>query len=105
MVPLGPEIQDFEDTAAIVSLVDLVISVDSSPAHLAGALGRPAWVLLPFVAEWRWLQDREDSPWYPRHRLFRQTQPGDWAGVLERVRDALAEGREAGDTSPYRAAS
>lgn len=86
---LGPEIADFEDTAAILSVVDLLVSVDSSPAHLAGALGRPAWLLLPFEPEWRWLLTREDSPWYPRHRLFRQGTPGDWADVMERVGGAL----------------
>jgi len=67
---LGPELQDFADTAAVISLLDLVISVDTGVAHLAGALGKPVWVLLPFIAEWRWLEDREDSPWYPSARLF-----------------------------------
>ena len=82
---LSDEIRDFEDTAAILQIADLLISVDSSPVHLAGALGRPAWVLLPFEAEWRWMTEREDTPWYPTHRLFRQTRRGDWQGVLERV--------------------
>jgi hypothetical protein len=90
LVNLSPEIRDFEDTAAILSVADLLISVDSSPVHLAGALGRPAWIMLPFVSDWRWLQHREDTPWYPTHRLFRQTCDGDWAGVVGRVAAALA---------------
>ena len=67
-----------------------MISVDTVVAHLAGALGKPVWTLLPFEAEWRWLIGREDSPWYPTMRLFRQTAPGDWPGLLERVRRELA---------------
>ncbi len=86
---LSPEINDFADTAAIIANLDLVISVDTAVAHLAGALGRPVWLLLPFVGEWRWLLDREDSPWYPTMRLFRQKAPGDWSGVVERVAEAL----------------
>jgi hypothetical protein len=73
LVSLSNEIKDFEDTAAILSVVDLLISVDSSPVHLAGALGRPVWAMLPFVPDWRWLLGREDSPWYPSVRLFRQS--------------------------------
>lgn len=87
---LGPEIDDFEDTAAILSIADLLISIDSSPVHLAGALGRPAWVLLPFVPDWRWLLARSDTPWYPTLRLFRQSARGNWEGVLARVSEALA---------------
>jgi tetratricopeptide (TPR) repeat protein len=79
------------DTAALVAALDLVITVDTGMAHLAGALGRPVWTLLPFVPDWRWLLDREDSPWYPSMRLFRQTQPGDWESVVGRVAVALAE--------------
>lgn len=90
IVSLDDDIKDFEDTAAILSLADLLISVDSSPVHLAGALGRSAWVMLPFVPDWRWLLEREDSPWYPSLRLFRQTSPGDWAGVTCRLAEALA---------------
>ena len=80
---------DFADTAALLSLMDLVISVDTSVAHLAGALARPTWVLLPSSAEWRWLIGRTDSPWYPTMRLFRQPAPGDWDGVLAVVMRAL----------------
>jgi len=80
---------DFSDTAALVANLDLVISVDTAVLHLAGALGRPAWALLTCRADWRWMEEREDSPWYPTMRLFRQKRPGDWSGVLERVKDAL----------------
>ncbi len=80
---------DFTDTAALLSLMDLVISVDTSVAHLAGALARPTWLMLAFSAEWRWLVGRTDSPWYPTMRLFRQSQPGVWDDVLAAVMDAL----------------
>ncbi|WP_190275229.1 tetratricopeptide repeat protein [Collimonas fungivorans] len=83
------DIADFDDTAAIIANLDLVISVDTSVAHLSGALGVPVWILLPWVPDWRWLLDREDSPWYPSARLFRQEQTGDWQGVIERVMSAL----------------
>ncbi|WP_306345256.1 MULTISPECIES: glycosyl transferase family 8 [Pandoraea] len=90
MVSLSDEIRDFEDTAAILHLADLLISVDSSPVHLAGAMGRPVWVLLPFVPDWRWLLDRDDSPWYPGMRLFRQPALAQWQPVVERVAKELA---------------
>jgi tetratricopeptide (TPR) repeat protein len=79
------DIRDFSDTAAFIENLDLVISVDTAIAHLAGALGKPVWTLLPFSPEWRWLLDREDSPWYPTMRLFRQTSFGDWRSVIERA--------------------
>lgn len=79
------ELHDFGDTGALVSLMDLVISVDTSVAHLAGALGRPVWVLLMHLADWRWLLEREDSPWYPTMRLLRQPSRGDWASVLAKA--------------------
>ncbi|MBI4863418.1 MAG: tetratricopeptide repeat protein, partial [Candidatus Riflebacteria bacterium] len=88
-VDLGPELADFADTAAAIHHRDLVISVDTAVAHLAGAMARPVWTLLPFVPDWRWLLDREDSPWYPTMRLFRQPAAGDWPTVLERVRRQL----------------
>ncbi|HVT96093.1 MAG TPA: tetratricopeptide repeat protein [Acidobacteriaceae bacterium] len=86
---LRPAIGDMADTAALVERLDLVITVDTAVAHLAGALARPVWVLLPFAPDWRWLLEREDSPWYPTARLFRQPQPGDWESILERVRTDL----------------
>jgi hypothetical protein len=88
--------EDWSATAALVSQLDLVISVDTAVAHLAGALGTPVWTLLPFVPEWRWLLEGERTAWYPSMRLFRQSRPRDWAGVVGRVRDelsALAERR------------
>jgi hypothetical protein len=85
----GNELKDFADTAALISLLDLVITVDTAPAHLAGALGKPVWILLPFSADWRWLLDREDSPWYPTARLFRQQAHGDWEYVVRRVAQEL----------------
>jgi hypothetical protein len=86
---LGEEFEDFADTAALVSMLDLVISVDTSVAHLAGALGKPVWVLLQHTADWRWHLDRSDSPWYPTARLFRQRVAGDWLGVVADVCEAL----------------
>ncbi len=80
---------DFVDTAALCEVLDLVVSVDTSIAHLAGTLGRPVWVLLPRVPDWRWMLDRPDSPWYPTARLWRQARQDDWAEVLERVAAAL----------------
>lgn len=82
----GGYIRDFGDTAAIMESVDLVISVDTAAAHLAGALGRPLWVLLPHDPDWRWMRERTDSVWYPTARLFRQTRPGDWQPVLAAMR-------------------
>ena len=86
---LGGMLNDFSDTAAAIARLDLVITVDTSVAHLAGALGKPAWVLLPSVPDWRWMLTREDTPWYPNMRLFRQHQAGDWPTVFERVAAAL----------------
>jgi tetratricopeptide (TPR) repeat protein len=87
---VGDALADFDDTAAVVTLADLVIAVDTSVVHLAGALDRPVWVLLPFQPDWRWLLDRDDSPWYPSARLFRQQRPGDWGGVIDKLQAALA---------------
>ena len=89
ILPLDTEINDFDDTAAILCVADMLISVDSSPVHLAGALGRPAWVMLPFVPDWRWLIEREDSPWYPQLRLFRQSTRGNWQSVFGQLSEAL----------------
>src|SRR5262249_33543299 len=82
---LGPELADFDDTAAVLAHCDVVISVDTSVAHLAGALGRPLWLLLPFAADWRWTAADERSPWYPAARLYRQPQLGDWESVVTKV--------------------
>jgi Flp pilus assembly protein TadD len=88
---LDGELGDFAELAGAVSALDLLVTVDTAPAHLAGALGRPVWVALPFSPDWRWQRAREDSPWYPGMRLFRQTAPGDWAGVFDRMAAALKE--------------
>ena len=85
----APELENFADTAALIQQLDLVISVDTSVAHLAGALGCPTWILLPWTPDYRWLLDREDSPWYPSVRLFRQDRTRDYACVLDRVRAEL----------------
>lgn len=85
------QVNDFGDTAALIETMDLVVTVDTSIAHLAGALGKEVWILLAFVPDWRWLLDRSDSPWYDSARLFRQPTPGDWDSVLVAVRLALAE--------------
>jgi hypothetical protein len=85
----GAALRDFSDTAALCDLVDIVISVDTSVAHLSAALGKPTWLLLPTVSDWRWLQEREDSPWYPSIRLFRQGRDASWGAVMARVANAL----------------
>ncbi len=82
---------DFADTAAIIAELDLVIAVDTAVAHLAGALGKPVWILLSYIQDWRWLIDRSDSPWYPSARLFRQKTPGDWDGTIANVTVALGD--------------
>ena len=81
---LGEELEDFTDTAAVCECLDLLISVDSSVAHLSAALGRPTWILLPFAPDYRWLLNRSDSPWYPTARLYRQSHASDWSGALAR---------------------
>jgi tetratricopeptide (TPR) repeat protein len=89
IVDLAPLLRSFADTAAALTQMDLCIAVDTSVAHLAGALGRPTWVALPFTPDWRWLMGRDDSPWYPTMRLFRQTAPGDWNSVTDAIHAAL----------------
>lgn len=87
----GNELNGFEDTAALCAHMDVVVSVDTSVAHLAAALGKPTWVLLPFAPDWRWLLNREDSPWYDSVRLFRQDEDRQWSPVLERVMAQLPQ--------------
>ena len=90
-VDLAPRIGDFDDSAAIVAGLDLLVTVDTAAAHLAGGMGAPVWLMLPYSCDWRWFADRDDSPWYPSMRIFRQERPGDWQGVLSRIRAALEE--------------
>jgi hypothetical protein len=94
-----PELTSFDDTAALVACMDLVVAVDTSVAHLAGAMGKPTWILLPFAADWRWMLTREDSPWYPTARLFRQPSLADWASVIGRVDSEITRLQETRVTS------
>jgi Tfp pilus assembly protein PilF len=89
---LGDSFADLQDAAEAIAALDLVITVDTALAHLAGALGKPVWILLPLAPDWRWLTERSDSPWYPSARLFRQTRAGDWAAVIDAVAEALKGG-------------
>jgi hypothetical protein len=89
LVNLGPELADFEDTLAVIDGLDLLLTVDTAVAHLAGAAGKPVWVMLPHAPDWRWLMERTDSPWYPTMRLFRPPGPGDWPAVACAVAEAL----------------
>ncbi len=97
---LSPLLSDFAETAAAIAQLDLVITVDTAVAHLAGALGKPVWLLLTFAPDWRWMLHRPDSPWYPTMRLFRQSTPDDWAGVIKRVTAALEQFANRGSSSP-----
>ena len=90
LIDLADDLTDFAETAAAMANLDLIISSCTAPAHLAGALGRPVWTLLPFMPDWRWLLERDNSPWYPTMRLFRQEAPGQWSGVVAGVAAALA---------------
>ncbi|HUB12076.1 MAG TPA: tetratricopeptide repeat protein [Acetobacteraceae bacterium] len=91
LINVGAEIQDYDDTMAILENIERLVTVDTSVAHLAGAMGRPVWIMLPKAPDWRWLLDREDSPWYPSVRLFRQTQVRKWDDVAERIATALKQ--------------
>ena len=95
IVHVGDELATFADTAAVVANLDLVVAVDTAVVHLAGAMGKPVWVLLPFVPDWRWMIERSDSPWYPTARLFRQPRAGDWESVIAAVGAELASGEPA----------
>ena len=90
-VDAGPELLDMADTAALMRCLDLVISVDTAVVHLAGALGKPVWVALPCIADFRWLLRREDSPWYPSMRLFRQAERGHWDDVFARIKISISD--------------
>jgi hypothetical protein len=91
IIELGPQLRDFADTAAVIENLDLLVSVDTSTAHLAGALGKPVWILNRFDTCWRWLLERTDTPWYPTARLYRQPRPGDWDAVVARLRADLLQ--------------
>ncbi len=103
MTDLSDELTDFGETAALIENLDLVVTVDTCMGHLAGALGKPVWILIPKAADWRWLLDRDDSPWYPSARLFRQQKPGAWDEPLQRLREALS--RELASDAPVLAES
>ena len=89
LVNLGPVLRDFRHTAAVIGQMDLVISVDTAVAHLAGALGKPVWTFLIHSADWRWFLDRADTPWYPTMKLFRQTEFCQWASPIQRAAQEL----------------
>jgi hypothetical protein len=102
LVDHSGELSDFSDTAALIENLDLVISVDTATAHLAGAMGKPVWILLCFDSSWRWLAQRSDSPWYPTARLYRQEHPGAWDGVIDRLRQDLQAWVQEGASSTAR---
>ncbi|MGB7035519.1 MAG: glycosyltransferase family 9 protein, partial [Xanthobacteraceae bacterium] len=87
----GNDLKTFVDTAALIANLDLVIAVDTAVAHLAGALAKPVWLLLPYIPDWRWLLDRDDTPWYPTARLFRQDETRQWEPVVTRLQACLRE--------------
>ena len=88
---VAAHLTDFSETAALISCLDLVISVDTSVAHLAAALGKPTWILLPHTPDYRWLLGRDDNPWYPTVRLFRQSESREYGSVIGRMREALTD--------------
>ena len=91
MTDLSDDLTDFGETAALIENLDLVITVDTSMGHLAGAMAKPVWIMVPKAADWRWMLEREDSPWYPTVRLFRQQKPGAWDEPIGRLRAALSQ--------------
>ena len=99
---MEPQLGDYGDLAVIIDQLDLVITVDTSVAHMAGALGKPVWTLLSSMPDWRWMLKGESTPWYPTMRLFRQTRPGDWSGVIERVTEELSREQWTKSISPQR---
>ena len=100
LADLSGLLTDYAETAALIAGLDLVIAVDTSVAHLAGALGVPVWLMLPFAPDWRWMLGRTDSPWYRSVRIFRQARPGDWPGVLGQIERALLQRRSGESGSP-----
>ena len=94
LINLGPEIGDFGDTMAVLECLELVITVDTAVAHLAGTMGKPVWLMLPYAPDWRWLLDRTDSPWYPSARLFRQTAERRWEPVIAEITAEIARSPE-----------
>jgi hypothetical protein len=95
VIDLTPDVRDFGDTAAILNELDLLVTVDTSPAHVAGAMGRPVWVMMPFNCDWRWMLEGESTPWYPSMRLFRQDRYGYWDSTIARVAAELDKLRPA----------
>ena len=91
LTDLGSNVKDFAETAAVIEPFDIIITVDTAMAHLAGSLAKPVWVMLSYSADWRYLIDREDSPWYPQMRLFRQKKPGAWVDLVTEVAEALSK--------------
>jgi ADP-heptose:LPS heptosyltransferase len=91
LTPLGSSLTDFADTAALIDNLDLVITVDTSVAHLAGAMGKPVWIMLAYHTDWRWFLEGETSPWYPSARLFRQDRSRSWENVVARLQGAVHE--------------
>ena len=102
VIEMGSRLNDFAYTAALIQQLDLVITVDTAVAHLAGAMGKPVWVALPFAADWRWMVETSESPWYPSMRLFRQRQPGNWKQVFIDIRKALREDLNLSQLKPIR---
>ena len=102
MIDLGARFVDFDDAAAAVAEMDVVVTVDTSMAHLAGAMGKPVLLLLHYEAEWRWMEGNGVSAWYPTMGMFRQARPGDWAGVIERVKAELGHRHFAGPPTKVR---
>jgi hypothetical protein len=100
--PLGEELNDFSDTAAVIANLDLVISVDTAVAHLAGAMAKPVWVMIPFIPDWRWGMQRHDTDWYPTMRLFRQPRFKDWSSVVKRLCAELIPWLQTGRTTAER---
>jgi ADP-heptose:LPS heptosyltransferase len=89
LINWAPHLSDMTDLGAAMQVMDLILTVDTAPAHLAGALARPVWTLVQHVPDWRWLLNRDDSPWYPTMRLFRECKLNDWPAVIHRVKEAL----------------